>query len=89
MFISDNLELMLGTCFSIIIFVIVYYSVLSDNEKFMKNNFLNLFLIIVFIILFFILGNLFQQIFFIIKDLKEQKNETIVINKPNPLFNQK
>ena len=77
MFISDNLELMLGTCFSIIIFVIVYYGVLSDNEKFMKNNFLNLFLIIVFIILFFILGNLFQQIFFIIKDLKEQKNETI------------
>ena len=85
MFISNSTELILGCSFAIFIFMVIYFGILENNETFMKNNVLNLFLIIVFIILFFLIGYLIKNVLMIMKDMKEQKRETIIINKPNPL----
>lgn len=88
MFISNITELILGCSFAIFIFLIFYYVLLTDNEVFMKDNMLNVFLIIIFIILFFLIGYLIKNVFLIMKDIKEQKRETIVINKPNPFVDE-
>ena len=89
MFISNSTEMILGISFAIFIFLIFFFSILDEEQNLLENTPLNIFLLIVFILLFFLIGYLIQKVMLIFNDIRENKKETIVFAKENPLTQEK
>lgn len=67
--INDSYDLVIGIYLAIIFFIVAY-KFLPNNEVFMKDNMLNLIFMSFFITIFFLFGFLFKNIFIQFKDIK-------------------